>query len=105
MDQHAQLPSDDQVDEEVAALVLLKQFVRRSSALGDENHHNAIRAQIHVLMMRMDQEDVDETYGNAHSVSYQSNVHNAAVDALHWLEGERVESPSSEWKSQPHLLN
>lgn len=99
-------PTDDQIKDEIDALKKLKPTIRRWCAMEVDNHHAAIDAQIRVLVQGMDEDDIDEVFGkhDDSASEYRENVHNAAVDALHWMEGEVefAESPSAGW-DEPHL--
>lgn len=99
-------PTDDQIKDEIDALKRIKPKVRRLCAMGFDNHHAAIDAQIRVLVQGMDEDDIDDVFGgHDDSVSeYRENVYNAAVEALQWMDGEVefAESPSAGW-DEPHL--
>src|ERR1700722_18384016 len=85
-------PTQEEIQDQIKRLRAIQPTVLRHSAFGD-NHHDAIFAQIDVLEKRMsessifdnfppeDEEDEDGQPG-------AQNVHDAAMDARRWLEGE-----------------
>lgn len=87
-------PSESEIEQEVAALEKMKPNILRESKFG-EDHHAAIEAQLEVLRERMDEDDVDENYGDA-----EDNIRSAAQDAANWLTGDHEsEHLTSDWES------
>lgn len=101
-------PTPKQVREEIAALEEIKPKVPTHNGFGEDNHA-AIDAQITVLMERMDNDQIYDTFGllEGDSSSEESEEDEgeepsrveleAALDALHWMEGDE-ESPSIGWR-------
>jgi hypothetical protein len=75
-------PDESAIEAQIKALVEINPRVRRTSAFGD-NHHNAIDAQIKVLIGRMSE---DEALN--HFDGDPDNIQDAIRDAVDWLEGK-----------------
>ena len=88
--------TDKLVNAEIAKLKKMKPKIRRYTAFGDDNWEK-VDAEIRVLEKRMDQDDVDEHWDGENDRDRE--LHSSACDAVEWLEGGSVASPSSEWES------
>jgi hypothetical protein len=90
------IPTSEQVDIEIATLIQMKPTVREISLFGDDNHHNAIDAQIEVLQQRMSVETAEKTFGDENV-----NVVFEAFCAARWLSGSTWitagDKPSDGW--------
>lgn len=83
-------PDVKQIALEIAGLEGIKPTVRRASFFGD-NHHDAIDAQITVLLERLSVYDVDDR-GDADE--WADNVKSAGHDAANWLTGDFTDYPT-----------
>lgn len=87
------LPTELEIKAEIDKLKKIKPSVRLASKFGD-NHHDAIDAQIIVLEDSLDDGEIYDLYENG-----PENVLNAALDAMHWVEGDDDVPPSKNWES------
>jgi hypothetical protein len=85
-----------EIKEEIKGLVALKPTVRRTSMFGD-NHHDAIDAQVEVLIHNLSEDDI---YRRSDDGDWKDNVKDAALEARAWLDGEPMDSPNlvDSWK-------
>ena len=94
----ANRPTQEWIDEEIAALTLLQLCVRHYTAFGDDNRQ-AIAAQIVALEGLMDNEEVDVTFGeDALGDDFVEHEYDHALEAVRWLEGDAEEAPSEGWQ-------
>lgn len=96
------MKTQEQIDQEIAALKTLKPTVRRCNAFGDD-HHAAIDAQIEVLEKKLSHDavydryeptgddDIDGDEGRSESIM------TAASDAHRWMHDESDDAPSEDW--------
>jgi hypothetical protein len=88
-----QIPTDDEVEKEIEGLRKIKPKLPAQNYF-NENIHDAVDAQIAVLEERMEEDDVDENYGDD-----ADNVRSSAQDACAWLNGEHeTDSLVAEWE-------
>lgn len=105
----ANIPTKEQIEEEIKKLTKMKPNVKRTSIFGD-NHHDAIDAQIDVLKNRWTEDNVYDNYPSQEDLeaiadhgeeiddtAYPSNVSDGALEASQWMfyGGDK---PSDGWK-------
>jgi hypothetical protein len=91
-------PTQKQINAEIKKLKKMKPTVRMKSMFGD-NHHDSIDAQIEVLEDGGVLLDTDAIYDKEEEGEWKENVRGCALDALDWMNGDKDETPSSEWES------
>lgn len=72
--------TSEQIKTEIDALQAAKPFVRKRNFWGD-NLHTAIDAQINVLVSNIGEDEIYNRYKDG-------STQDAALDALHWRDGE-----------------
>lgn len=82
---------------EVQRLETMKPTVLRYSSFGDD-HHAAIEAQVDVLRRGLSERGVYDAYGDEEREDFRESLLSAALDAQHWLAGDRDEAPAQEWQ-------
>jgi len=88
-------PSAKQIKAEIETLKTMKPTVLMESRFGD-NHHDAIDAQIDVLMNGMTE---DIVYDACENDGLKDNVRDAMLEAAQWVNGESEDgAPSKGWK-------
>lgn len=91
--------SADERQVEIFKLSELKPRVPRFSNFPNctqDSHHKAIEAQIWVLITNPSELSLEaEALGN----EWADSVHDNALSALRWMNGESDQAPSDEWKS------
>ena len=88
-------PSAKQIEAEIETLRTMKPTVLMESRFGD-NHHDAIDAQIDVLMNGMTEDNV---YDACENDGLKDNVKDAMLEAAQWVNGESEDgTPSNGWK-------
>ena len=93
-------PSAKQIKAEIETLKIIKPTVLMESMFGD-NHHDAIDAQIDVLMNGMTEDDIYDTFVTLEDPlkGCADNVGDAMVEAARWVNGESEDgTPSNGWK-------
>lgn len=96
----SEVPTHEQIAEEVTRLRAVQPRVPKYSAFGD-NNHDAIDAQIKVLEDRMSHDDVHLCFGEG-SLEYTENVLECALMAHDWMAGELASdesSPAAGWEA------
>ena len=100
-----QRPTDDQITEEILALINVKQLVKPRTAFGDDNHA-AIDAQREVLAERLSMDAIYDRFGSdeededAFDDIFDQHALDAALEARAWMSGERevdAGRPSKGW--------
>ncbi len=81
----------EEIKKEAETLREMKPRVRQFSAFGDD-HHAAIDAQIEVLEMGLNDDDVYDRFEDE-----GQNVLDEALHAYEWLTGENENAPSVGW--------
>lgn len=96
------MKTEQQINDEIAALKLIKPQVREYTAFGDSNHE-AIDAQIEVLEKRMSGDDVHDSYQpdeTNEDDERSESVFFAALEAHDWMRGTSDDEPPSDgWRS------
>lgn len=92
-------PNNKQVEDEVKKLKELKPKIIPRTFFGDSNT-DAIQAQIDVLEMKWDEDDIYNHFSEGESDMHERN---AALSALEWMNTGKTEdgealSPSDGWK-------
>jgi hypothetical protein len=88
-------PTKKTIRAEIVHLKTIKPNVLMESMFGD-NHHDAIDAQIDVLMNGMTEDNV---YDACENDGLKDNVRDAMLEAAQWVNGKsEVGAPSKGWK-------
>lgn len=88
-------PTKQEVAAEIKWLIKNKKRIPERTFFGDSNHDD-IEAQIRALEEEMTENDAEDAWpwdGNE-----ENRLQTAALDAIHWRDGEEKESPSEGWK-------
>jgi hypothetical protein len=85
-------PTPKAIKAEIALLEKMKPHVQHFSMFGDDNHEK-IDAQIEVLRDNLDQDDIDEQWGEGEK---DMEIRMSAERAMNWRDGENNEEPPSE---------
>lgn len=80
-----------EIEAEIKALEACKTYIPRTTAFGDNNHHN-LDLQIEELRYGID--DTADEWND-----YSEGEQSAIMEARSWKEGDEDESPSSGWDS------
>ena len=94
------MKSQEQIQQEIAKLVAMKPTVIKYSVF-HENHHAAIDAQVHVLRELLEDDSINDIYGEGASCEdFSENIYEEAMNAWRWLYDEPSveEAPSEGWK-------
>ena len=87
--------SQQEIENEIKALEEMKPNVRHHTIFGDDNHA-AIDAQLSVLRLEIDEDDIQDAFDNDEFTDHERSH---AQDAHDWLmEDTDEESPSEQWK-------
>lgn len=86
-------PTPQEIQAEILVLKELKPRIAQFNVFGEDNHRT-IDAQVRVLTLGLDEDDIEEQYGEE-----DDNIRHGALDAYMWMEGELEEGSLSEgWK-------
>lgn len=92
--------TQQQIDGEIAKLTEIKPKVLRRSHFGDD-HHAAIDAQVDVMQRKLTNDSIYDRYSpdpDNEDDDRPQNVLDAAIEAREWMDGNRDEDLSDEWK-------
>lgn len=91
-------PTSAQIDAEIEALRGVKPRVRKFSVFRDDNHQ-AIDVQLKVLAARMNDQAVQDAFGDTNAADFDQYMLDAAQNAREWMEGELIDPPSRDWET------
>lgn len=96
------MKTQDQIDQEVTALLALKDFVPRRTMFGDDNHR-AIDAQIEVLEVGLTMDEIYARWGEEAFLDedeFDENALSCALEAFDWkTRTQCISPPSKGWTS------
>ena len=87
-----EMRTQKEIDAEIALLTEQRKTVRQGSM---SDNRAGIDAQIRVLKEKMDNDDIYDTWTDEDA---DAETRMSASDAMDWMNGERDEKPSDEWK-------
>jgi len=91
-------PEPEKVASEIEKLKEMAPKIRQTDAFGGDNRAK-IDAQIQVLEEEMDEDDIYDEWNDDEDPDSTYDIVSCARDAMEWRDGDRKESPSSEWKN------
>lgn len=95
--------TQQEIDQEIAALEELKPHVISYNVYGDD-YQAGLDAQINVLKNGLESDEIHETYGDSREElddsDYSTFVYDQALEARQWVDGEILEAPSVWWGKQ-----